>query len=118
MKIKLLLVVLAVCTFSILNAVEIPLSDSSGKPTTRSLTFIPVIVDYTEPDLTMEFQYNTGNTTVTITDDSGLIVYQNTVFTTQGSELAITTEYWNNGNYNIMVQIGLRTYIGSFDIAN
>lgn len=100
-------------------ATEVPIS-KSDTPThagqSRAPFRIPVAVSYSADELNLNFIYSVGVATITVTDESGAVVYQQTTDTSAQSNLIIPIDMWNSGNYVITIQYGSINLNGQFSL--
>lgn len=110
-------------TFSLFTlnclAIDVPIRKSeTPSPTgpSRAPFCIPVTVSYTEDELSFNFLYSIGIATITVTDEYGIVVYQETTDTSTQPNLYIPIDMWDSGDYSIEISYGSRVLIGSFGL--
>jgi len=98
-------------------AVDIPIS-KSDTPTqsgqSRAPFRIPISASYTTEEVNLNFVYSVGLSTITISDESGAVIYQITMDTSAQSNLYIPIDMWDSGNYLITIQYGSIILKGQF----
>ena len=98
-------------------ATDVPIS-KSDTPTqagqSRAPFRIPVTVSYTADEVNFNFIYSVGVATITITDEYGVVVYQEMVDTYSTSEVFIAADAWASANYTIKVSYGTTTLSSIF----
>jgi len=98
-------------------AVDIPIG-KSDTPTqagqSRAPFRIPLTASYTTEEANLNFIYSVGITTITISDESGAVIYMVTLDTSAQSNLYIPFDMWDSGNYLITIQYGSITLKGIF----
>jgi len=79
------------------------------------LIFIPVSATINDSELAIYFETSIGEATITVTDNTNQVVYQETVDTDLTSELQIPVDQWTSGNYNLTITYGTITLVGEFE---
>jgi hypothetical protein len=65
-------------------------------------------------DLSIYFETTVGEATITVTDDSGQVVYQESVDTDSTSEFHIPVDQWTSGNYTLIIAYDTTVLRGNF----
>lgn len=65
-------------------------------------------------DLAIYFETSVGEATITVTDDSGQVIYQESVDTGTTSEIHIPVDLWNTGNYILIISYDSTVLRGNF----
>jgi hypothetical protein len=100
-------------------ATDVPISKSDTPVVpgqSRAPFRIPVTVSYSAEELNFNFIYSVGVATITVTDESGAIVYQQSTDTSAQSNLTIPIDMWDSGNYVITIQYGSINLNGQFSL--
>jgi hypothetical protein len=79
------------------------------------LIFIPISTTINDMELAIYFELSIGYATITVTDDTNQVVYQEAVDTDSSSELQIPVDQWTNGNYKLSITYGAMTIVGEFE---
>jgi len=116
--------ILVVLMFSILTttyASDIPLKGPDlptlpTRPRALAPRQIPVTVDLSSTDIFINFTNSVGIAVVTIKDSEGSIVSQELLDTDSESELYISIEDWDSGDYTITIEYGSTTLNGEFSL--
>jgi len=77
---------------------------------------VPVSISVSDAGLALHFNEAIGLAVITITNDAGDIVYQETVDTDATSSVFIPSSSWNTGSYTITITYGTTSLIGCFEI--
>ena len=92
-------------------------TDNSGQTgQTRAPFWIPLTASYTADALCFNFLYPVGSATITITDDSGAVVYLITTDTSTQPDLYIPIDIWDGGSYHISIQYGCNILTAEFEL--
>lgn len=106
-------------------AVDVPLKNGDtgtsgiGGTTTirsRTITIIPVTVNFEENLLAIYFNSEVGVATVSITDEYGNVVYDDAIDTEFDSEMYIPTDDFDGGTYTITITYSTKTLTGEFQL--
>lgn len=101
------------------EAVDIPVNrpiDQNTSGQSRAPFRIPLTVSYTADVLSFNFLYPVGSAIITITDESGTVVYLITIDTFTQPDLYIPIDIWNGGIYHISIQCGCNTLTTEFEL--
>lgn len=120
--------ILALTAFSQIIADDIPIKDDPNRPGTRiysttlsatstfSVTASPVVVSYSASTLTIEFLDNLGAVNITVSDNAGTAVFQESIKAIKNKAEKISTGTWAPGTYTVTIQSATTTYVESFTI--
>lgn len=102
--------------FQSLVAADIPIKEENSRPGTKSLTFIPLSADYTDPEITLDFVGNIGTVVIYITDSAGNIVDEFIFDTSSTLIYTIPTDSYLSDYYKITIYTINKTYSGCFEV--
>ena len=89
----------------------------SGSPKPSSVIMEPsATATISDTELAVYFDYEVGDATITVTDASNNVVYQETVDTDTSSATSISVSNWSAGDYTITVTYGTTTQRGYFSM--
>jgi hypothetical protein len=77
--------------------------------------FIPISVTINDAELSIYFELSIGDATITVTDATNQVVYQEGVDTNSSSELKIPVDQWTSGNYKLTITYGAIALVGEFE---
>lgn len=101
-------------------AVDVPLK--KGDPSigenmlTRKKSVLPVSAEFDGTALGVYFSNPVGVAQITVTDETGFVVYQGAVDTATTLETYIETGDWDAGNYEIQITYETTNLVGSFQL--
>ena len=98
-----------------INADDIDFSGTFPTGSTRSL-ITPIQAFVNDQTLEVDFNSTVGNVVVSIYDETGNVVYQQSVNGTAGQPLLIDVSSFDAGNYVIEIQNAQTDLFGSFEI--
>jgi hypothetical protein len=104
---------LLICSKAFSN--DLPPVTPSPTPRAHSLA-IPISITVNNTDLTIHFNKAIGETAITITDETGEIVYQGTTDTSISLDFYIPTDTLDSGNYTISFDYGSNTLTENFEL--
>ena len=122
---------LFICVFSAqaVFAVDVPLKkgdSSSGnlpqvrsmlsRVTTMSISTNPVFADINGSELGLSFNGSVGIAQVVILDETGSVVYQETVNTNSTKEISIELGGFDSGNYTVQITYSSTKLVGTFQL--
>lgn len=113
------IVVSVLMSVGIISAVNIPVqhdTTTSGGGTQPSKTrmLIPLSVDLNDTDINICFTSPVGLATITITDETGSVVCQQSMDTDTDSVMIIPVGGFDSGNYTITIQYDTTSLAGYF----
>ena len=76
----------------------------------------PLTASYTSDDLSICFLYSVGTATISIVDDFGAELYNETIDTNTEPNLFIPIDGWDAGFYHITIQYGCNTLTAEFEL--
>jgi len=114
---KIFLLLIIVCCFfaTPLKADEVDLNGNSSADLTRSL-IKPILAFINDQTLEVDFNSTVGTVVVSIYDEMGNFVYQQSVNGTAGQQLLIDISGLDTGNYTIEIQNSQTDLSGNFEI--
>jgi len=98
-----------------MKADEVDLAGNYQTGIERSL-MVPIQVFINEQTLEVDFNSTVGTVVVSIYDEMGNVVYQQSVNGTAGEQLLIDVSSFDAGNYTIEIQNSKTDLSGSFEI--
>jgi hypothetical protein len=112
---------LALLPFESALAVDVPLkkSDPGGigpMMLSRSLTTTVVTASLNEPELVVDFSRPVGTATISILDEFGSVIYQESIDTYSNLETVIDTSVFDSGNYTLKISYGTTNLKGTFQL--
>ncbi|MDR3651719.1 MAG: DUF3244 domain-containing protein [Paludibacter sp.] len=96
---------------------QIPISPVTppGSPSrTRGQNGTIVTATLTDTEVVLNFTTAAGIATITVTDNTGSIVYQQTIDTDTNKVLEIPIDSWDSGNYTLTIQYSDIALSGDF----
>ena len=90
--------------------------DKSVRPTSVGETVIPIAATIDVDLVTLSFSSNLGNSTVTIENSLGEVVYENTLNAQAGTILPISLAGSGSDTYYIEINSGSKKWFGEFDL--
>ena len=84
------------------------------RPGFSGLIVIPISATINDMELAIYFEFSIGYASITVTDDTNQVVYQEIVDTDSSSELQIPVDQWTSGNYKLTITYGAKTLVGEF----
>jgi len=116
MKKTFLLLIVVCCSFATsMKADEIDLNGDSASKSTRSL-IAPIQAFITDQTIELDFNSTVGTVVVSIYDETGNAVYQQSVIGIAGQQLLIDVSSFDAGNYTIEIQNSQTNLSGNFEI--
>lgn len=121
-------VLISLIPFQTAFAVDVPLKkgDNPGgtigtnsvvrSSSLRTMTVNPVTASLNENELVLDFGSSVGVAQITISDANRVTVYQNAVNTSSTSEVVITTDMLDSGNYTLKIIYGTTSLTGRFQL--
>ena len=94
----------------------IDLTKETPPPYPRIREFLPVSATISDIDLAIYFETSIGEATVTVTDDLGQTVYQESVDTDSTSEMHIPVDLWTSGDYTLIITYDSTVLRGNFQV--
>ena len=83
---------------------KIPLKEIVNKPVTKSSAICESVdVELYATSIEIHFNANLGNLTVEVTNQEGVVVFQEKLNATTGSALIVPTQNWASGTYSIRI---------------
>lgn len=79
-----------------------------------SLTEIPVSATINDPELAIYFESSVGTATISVYDEFNQLVYQEVVDTNSTSNVIISVDSWDSGNYTLNITYGSTNLQGDF----
>jgi len=112
-------VVFLLMSVGIVSAVNIPVQSGStntggGTRPTKTRMFIPLSVDMNDTDITICFTSPVNLATITVTDETGFPVYQQSMDTDTDSVMTIPVGGFDSGKYTITIQYNTTSLTGDF----
>lgn len=111
------------CLYSngIVLAVDVPVKSSPlpppyPYPKTRGVGRTAITADLNQSDLIISFPTNIGIATITVTDETGGVVFQQTIDTASSPDLYISIDSWDAGNYTLIIVYDSTTLTGNFTL--
>jgi len=114
-KIFLLLLVFCCSLATSMKADEVDLSENLNSISSRSL-LKPVQAFINDQTIEVDFNSTVGTVVVSIYDEMGNVVYQQSVNGVAGQRLLIDAFFFNAGNYTFEIQNSKTDLTGSFEI--
>lgn len=96
--------------------VDISKEPPTPGPGPCSVDIIPVHATINDMELALYFESSIGEATVTVTDDSGQVVYLENVDTCTTSEVHIPVDLWSAGNYTLTITYDTTVLRGNFTV--
>jgi len=114
---KICLLFLFICCFlaTPMKADDVFLTGESPANVTRSL-IEPIQASINDQTLEVDFNSTVGTVVISIYDEMGNVVYQQSVNGTAGEQLLIDVSSFDAGNYTIEIQNSQTDLSGSFEI--